>query len=413
MIALADCNNFYVSCERVFNPKLKGRPVVVLSNNDGCIISRSNEAKKLGIKMGEPVFKIRDLVERYNVELFSTNFALYGDMSSRVMQLIGEFSPQIEVYSIDEAFIDFRGIKEPHTVAASLSNNIQKSTGIPISIGIAKTKTLAKAANSIAKKEKKDGIYLLDGSENIRKRLESFPLSEVWGIGPRSAAMLNSYNIYSAYDFMQLNEKWVLKNMSITGLKLNRELNGENCFDLDKYPRSKKSISSSRTFPIKTDDFEYISRHISRNASRCAQKLRMEKCCAGLVGVVLQTSPHDKKQRYYQFCKTMSIAPPTSDTHDIIKTTTKLLRSTYRENINYSKSKVFLGGFVSANRVQLNLFHKKKDRSKLNSGIDFINSTMGSDTIQMLSDGIEKKQCKDRMSSRFTTKWDELLKIKT
>ena len=412
MIALADCNNFYVSCERVFNPRLKNKPVIVLSNNDGCIISRSNEAKMLGIKMGEPVFKIKKIIERYDIQLFSTNFALYGDMSSRVMQLLNELSPKIEVYSIDEAFIDFKGIQNQNNIATSIVKNIKKSTGIPISIGIAKTKTLAKIANHIAKKENKSDICILNNNNDIMRILKRFPVSQVWGIGSKSSIKLNDCNIYSAYDFTLIDEKWILKNMSITGLQIQKELKGYNCFKIDTHICNKKNISSSRTFATKTNDFDYISKHISRNASRCAQKLRIENSSAGFIGVSLQTSPYDKNQKYHQSCKTKIIDSPSNDTIELVKISNKLMESMYLKNIHYNKARVFVGNIVPSNKVQLNLFQNQVDRSKLYNNIDFINRTMGMNTIQILSDGIRQKNFKKYISSRFTTRWDELLKIR-
>ena len=411
MIALADCNNFYVSCERVFNPSLKNKPVVVLSNNDGCIISRSNEAKKIGIKMGEPVFKIKDLISKHDVQLFSTNFALYGDMSSRVMSLLSQFSPSIEIYSVDEAFIDFSGINQRHIVAENLITKIKKSTGIPISIGVARTKTLAKIANHIAKKYSNNGFFALNSKNYEISILKKFPISEVWGIGHKRAKMLSHYNIYSAYDFIQLNEGWVKKNMSITGLQLLRELKGEKCFNIDKYPRSKKNISSSRTFSNKTDNYEKISKHISRNVSRCAKKLREQKSCAGFIGISIRTSPHDYKQEYLYLSRSAIIDTPTNNTIELIKISMNLLKSIYKENINFSKSKVFIGDIVPSNRVQTNLFDSKKDRRKLDKSIDAINSSMGRDTIQVLSSGIKKTKQSNNMSPRYTTRWDELLEI--
>ena len=411
MIALADCNNFYVSCERVFNPSLKNKPIVVLSNNDGCIISRSDEAKKIGIKMGEPVFKIKDLISKYDVQLFSTNFALYGDMSSRVMSLLSQFSPSIEIYSVDEAFIDFSGIDQRHLVAGNLITKIKKSTGIPISIGVARTKTLAKIANHIAKKYSNSGFFALNSKNYEISILKKFPISKVWGIGYKRAKMLSHYNIYSAYDFIQLNEGWVKKNMSITGLQLLRELKGEKCFSIDKYPRSKKSISSSRTFSNKTDNYEKISKHISRNVSRCAKKLREQKSCAGFIGVSIRTSPHDYKQEYLYLSRSAIIDTPTNNTIELIKTSMNLLKSIYKENINYSKSKVFIGDIVPSNRVQTNLFDSKKDRRKLDKSIDTINCSMGRNTIQVLSSGIKKSKQSNNMSPRYTTRWDELLEI--
>ena len=411
MIALADCNNFYVSCERVFNPSLKNKPVVVLSNNDGCIISRSDEAKKIGIKMGEPVFKIKDLISKHDVQLFSTNFALYGDMSSRVMSLLSQFSPSIEIYSVDEAFIDFSGINQRHIVAENLITKIKKSTGIPISIGVARTKTLAKIANHIAKKYSNNGFFALNSKNYEISILRKFPISKVWGIGYKRAKMLSHYNIYSAYDFIQLNESWVKKNMSITGLQLLRELKGEKCFSIDKYPRSKKNISSSRTFSKKTDNYEKISKHISRNVSRCAKKLREQKSCAGFIGISIRTSPHDYKQEYLYLSRSAIIDTPTNNTIELIKISMNLLKSIYKENINYSKSKVFVGDIVPSNRVQTNLFDSKKDRRKLDKSIDAINSSMGRDTIQVLSSGIKKSKQSNNMSPRYTTRWDELLEI--
>ena len=411
MIALADCNNFYVSCERVFNPSLKNKPVVVLSNNDGCIISRSDEAKKIGIKMGEPVFKIKDLISKHDVQLFSTNFALYGDMSSRVMSLLSQFSPSIEIYSVDEAFIDFSGINQRHIVAENLITKIKKSTGIPISIGVARTKTLAKIANHIAKKHSNNGFFALNSKNYEISILKKFPISKVWGIGYKRAKMLSHYNIYSAYDFIQLNEGWVKKNMSITGLQLLRELKGEKCFRIDKYPRSKKNISSSRTFSNKTDNYEKISKHISRNVSRCAKKLREQKSCAGFIGISIRTSPHDYKQEYLYLSRYAIIDTPTNNTIELIKISMNLLKSIYKENINYSKSKVFVGDIVPSNRVQTNLFDSKKDRRKLDKSIDAINSSMGRDTIQVLSSGIKKSKQSNNMSPRYTTRWNELLEI--
>ena len=412
MIALADCNNFYVSCERVFNPSLKNKPVVVLSNNDGCIISRSDEAKKIGIKMGEPVFKIKDLISKHDVQLFSTNFALYGDMSSRVMSLLSQFSPSIEIYSVDEAFIDFSGINQRHIVAENLITKIKKSTGIPISIGVARTKTLAKIANHIAKKYSNNGFFTLNSKNYEISILKKFPISKVWGIGYKRSEMLSYYNIYSAYDFIQLSESWVKKKMSITGLQLLRELKGEKCFSIDKYPKNKKNISSSRTFSKKTDSYDEISKHISRNASRCAKKLRQQKSCAGFIGIAIRTSPYDYKQEYLYLSRSAIIDTPTNNTIELIKISMNLLESIYKENINYSKSKVFIGDIIPSNRVQTNLFDFKKDRRKLDKSIDAINSSMGRDTIQILSSGIKKPKQSNNMSPRYTTRWDELLKVR-
>ena len=248
MIALADCNNFYASCERVFNPGLKNKPIVVLSNNDGCIIARSNEAKELGIKMGVPVFQVRDIIDNNNVYVFSTNFALYGDMSSRVMSLLTDMAPETEIYSIDEAFMNFSGVRDSVRLASKMKSIIAKSTGIPISIGIAGTKTLAKVANYFAKKQTDKGVYALTDQQQIMRALKELPVSKLWGVGSRHLRMLHSYGITTAYEFVQLNEEWVLDKMTIMGLRMQQELKGDSRFAIDVYPARKKNIRTSRSF---------------------------------------------------------------------------------------------------------------------------------------------------------------------
>ena len=283
MIALADCNNFYASCERVFNPGLKNKPIVVLSNNDGCIIARSNEAKELGIKMGVPVFQVRDIIDNNNVYVFSTNFALYGDMSSRVMSLLTDMAPETEIYSIDEAFMNFSGVKESVRLASKMKSIIAKSTGIPISIGIAGTKTLAKVANYFAKKQTDKGVYALTDQQQIMRALKELPVSKLWGVGSRHLRMLHSYGITTAYEFVQLNEEWVLDKMTIMGLRMQQELKGDSRFALDVYPARKKNIRTSRSFGIKVKSLQTIQESIIAHAARCAEKLRMENSCARYV----------------------------------------------------------------------------------------------------------------------------------
>ena len=241
MIALADCNNFYASCERVFNPKIKNKPVVVLSNNDGCIIARSNEAKKLGIKMGEPAFKIKNLLEKNNVNVYSTNFALYGDLSKRVMNTIKTEVNQIEVYSIDEAFLDFSDFADEER-ASLIKNKVDKWTGIPISIGIAKTKTLAKVANHIAKKYKREGVFMFDSEDLIRRALNVFPVEDLWGIGRKHAKRLKEFGIYTALRFRETDINWIKKHFSINAVKLQKELKGEICYPLETTIQRKKNI---------------------------------------------------------------------------------------------------------------------------------------------------------------------------
>ena len=416
MIALADCNNFYASCERVFNPGLKDKPIVVLSNNDGCIIARSNEAKVLGIKMGEPVFKVRDIIDNNNIYVFSTNFALYGDMSSRVMSLLSDMSPEIEIYSIDEAFMNFTGVKDSVHLASKMKSIIAKSTGIPISIGIAETKTLAKVANYIAKKQTANGVYALTEQQQIENVLKELPVSKLWGVGNRHLRMLNSYGINTAYDFIQLNEDWVLEKMTIMGLRMQRELKGDSCFGIDAYPSRKKNIRTSRSFGVKVKSLQTIQESIIAHAARCAEKLRIENSCARYVSVILRTNPFSKSQDYYYGYKSINLEIPTNDSMEIVNAAKALLGSIYKEGLIYTKSGVIVGDTVPADQVQLNLFYSeqgKEKRKNLYKSVDFINQTMGRDKIQLLGQGIAKKWKlkQENLSPCYTTRWTDLLRV--
>ena len=416
MIALADCNNFYASCERVFNPGLKDKPIVVLSNNDGCIIARSNEAKVLGIKMGEPVFKVRDIIDNNNIYVFSTNFALYGDMSSRVMSLLSDMSPEIEIYSIDEAFMNFTGVKDSVHLASKMKSIIAKSTGIPISIGIAETKTLAKVANYIAKKQTANGVYALTEQQQIENALKELPVSKLWGVGNRHLRMLNSYGINTAYDFIQLNEDWVLEKMTIMGLRMQRELKGDSCFGIDAYPSRKKNIRTSRSFGMKVKSLQTIQESIIAHAARCAEKLRIENSCARYVSVILRTNPFSKSQDYYYGYKSINLEIPTNDSMEIVNAAKILLGSIYKEGLIYTKSGVIVGDNVPADQVQLNLFYSeqgKEKRKNLYKSVDFINQTMGRDKIQLLGQGIAKKWKlkQENLSPCYTTRWTDLLRV--
>ena len=415
MIALVDCNNFYASCERVFNPTLKNKPVVVLSNNDGCIIARSNESKQLGIKMGEPVFKAREIIEKHSVNVFSTNFALYGDMSKRVMTLLASLSPEIEIYSIDEAFMNLAGIKKCFEIGLHMRDTVKKHTGIPISIGIASTKTLAKVANHCAKRFTKKGVYVLKRKDHISEILKSMPVSKLWGVGSRYSRMLRSYGVDNAHEFVSLDEKWVLEKMTVMGLRIQRELKGESCISMDINPSPKKNICTSRSFGVKVRDFQSLKESISSHAARCAEKLRSEKGCARYVSVVIKTNPFSDPD-YYCGYKSSSFDVPTNDTLDIINAAENILRSIYKKGLEYKKSGVIVGDIIPQNQVQLNLFdmdEKRIKRKKLDSTVDIINQAMGRSTIHIGSQGIAKNwQLKrEKLSPCYTTKWDDLLTI--
>ena len=417
MIALADCNNFYASCERVFNPALKNKALIVLSNNDGCVYARIHEANAIGIQMGEPVFKARKLIEKNNVTVFSTNFALYGDMSKRVMSLLSNMSPDIEIYSIDEAFMDFSGIKNYLRLGLEMRDVVLKHTGIPISVGIAKTKTLAKVANHFAKRHTKKDIYILDSESKISSVLKLMPVSKIWGIGSQYAKMLNSYGVKSAFDFILLDEDWVLKKMTIAGLKMQRELKGEPCISLDTSPSRKKSICTSRSFGVKVTQLQVLKESISSHAARCAEKLRLEQGCARYVSVIIKTNPFSELDGYYHGYKTMNFNTPTNDTMDIVGAAETLLKSIYKKGFIYKKSGVIIGDIIPQNQIQLNMFdvdQNKAKRDSLNSAVDFINKAIGRDTVYISSQGIAREwQLKrEKLSPCYTTKWNDLLTVR-
>jgi len=417
MIALADCNNFYASCERVFNPALNNRPVVVLSNNDGCVIARSNEAKKLGIKMGIPVFKVRDIIVKNNVYVYSTNFALYGDMSSRVMSLLSKMSPEIEIYSIDEAFMNFSGIKNPIGLGLDMKLTVKKWTGIPISIGIGPTKTLAKVANYIAKKNTNSGVFGLFNYKDTIHSLKNLPISEVWGIGSGYSKMLYSHNVKTAYDFICLDENWVLNNMTIVGLKTQEELKRYKKISLEIHKNRKKNICTSRSFGKKIKDFKLIKESIIAHATRCSEKLRKENSCARYISVSIQTNRFDNSKKFYHGYKLKIIDLPTNNTIYLVNLAVKILESIYIEDLEYKKSGVVVGDIIPENQVQLNIFNNDQlteKQSILYNVVDSINDVMGRDKIRLLGHGINRKWSlkKENLSPRYTTDWSELLKIK-
>lgn len=277
MFGLVDCNNFYASCERVFNPSLNGKPVVVLSNNDGCVIARSNEAKALGIKMGVPAYQIKELVENKVVHAFSSNYTLYGDMSGRVMTILTELTPEIEVYSIDEAFINLDGIRDIQSLGTEVVDRVTRGTGIPVSLGIAPTKTLAKVANKFAKKYPAyNRLCIIDSEEKRIKALKLFEIGDVWGIGRRQAAKLERQGVKTAYDFTQLSGAWVRKNMTVVGERTWKELRGFSCIDMESAPPAKKQICTSRSFGKMLTDIEPLTEAIATHASTCAKKLRLQ-----------------------------------------------------------------------------------------------------------------------------------------
>ena len=415
MIALADCNNFYASCERVFNPKLESKPVVVLSNNDGCIIARSNEAKKLGIKMGEPAFKIKNIVDKYNINVFSTNFALYGDLSKRVMNTFRTEVNKMEVYSIDEAFLDFSDLADKER-AIQIKKKVQMWTGIPVSIGIAKTKTLAKVANHIAKKYTKAGVFMFDDEDLIRRALNVFPAEDLWGIGRKHDKRLKEVGICTALQFRETDTDWIKRHLSINGVKLQKELKGEVYYPLETTIQRKKNICTARSFGTSIKELSKLREAVSSHANTCATKLRKEKSCCSTISVFLSTNPFKPQAKQYHPYRVFNLDVPTNDSIEIVRFALKGLDQIYRSDCIYKKAGVIVGRTIPESQVQLSLFDNldRDKRREINSVVDTINRKMGRNKVKLAVQGTGRK-CKlrqERLSPCYTTRFSEILEVR-
>ena len=416
MIALADCNNFYASCERVFRPELCNKPVLVLSNNDGCVIARSNEAKALGIKMGVPAFKIKDIIHNNNVNVFSSNFTLYGDMSNRVMSIYTGECNAIEIYSIDEAFINMSGIANLEDKAVSIRNKVKTWTGIPVSIGISKTKTLAKIANHIAKKYKKNGVFLLDGDALTKRALKFFPVEDIWGIGRQLSRFLHQRNIKSAWQLANCNDKWIRRHLTITGLKLVKELRGEICHPVGVAHPPKKNICTSRSFGIEVSNIDSLKESISSFAANCARKLRDQNTVCKKVSVFIKTNSFKPNTKQYQGYQVLELPTSTSDTIEISNLALRGLKNIYRSGHVYKKAGVIVHDIGKIDQIQLNMFDRvdRDRRGNLMTSYDAINSRMGRDTVRLAVQGFDRKwkMRQERLSPCYTTRMTELLEVK-
>lgn len=418
MYGLADCDNFYASCERVFNPSLIGRPVVVLSGNDGCVIARSNEAKALGIKMGDPFFRLKDSAASHGIAVYSSNFALYGDMSNRVMNVLRSFSPATEVYSIDESFLDLSGIGPARLgeLGREITRTVKRYTGIPVSLGIAPTKTLAKVASKLCKRYPKlEGCCVMHRPEDIGKVLRKYPVGDIWGIGPRYEKMLKGHGIATAWEFTQQPAEWVRKHMSVTGVRTWRELHGEACIDFETMPPPKKQIATTRSFARELFEPSDLLRNITLFASACAEKLRKQKSVCGEIRVFLHTNPFRPDMPQYYETALMKPEIPTASTLELVEYAHTLLRQIYREGYGYKRGGVILSDIRSGNGVQASLFGGRDHgrHSRLMEAMDLLNSTYGRHTVGVASQGggpcpVNRKY----LSQRFTTNWDEIIKVK-
>lgn len=385
MVGLVDCNNFYCSCERVFNPTLREVPVVVLSNNDGCVIARSNESKALGIQMGTPLYQIKDLLEQRNVAVFSSNYTLYGDMSRRVMMLLADYTPELTQYSIDEAFLDLDGLGEGDALreyAKRIVRTVGKGTGIPVTMGIAPTKTLVKVANKYGKKYKGyEGVCMIDTEEKRRKALEGFDIGDVWGIGRRHKKKMDYYGIRTAWDFTQKSESWVRKLMTVTGVRTWKELRGENCINVDDLPQ-KQSICTSRSFADQgLSERGQVEEAVANFAAECVRKLKEQRSCCNGMTVFAYTSRFRLDLPQHVINRNVQLQVPSRDTAEIVSYAVGALRADWRESMRYQykKAGVILCGICPDSAVQTSLFDEidRGKQAKLAAAIDAINRKTG------------------------------------
>ncbi len=416
MFALVDCNNFYASCERVFNPKLKGKPIVVLSNNDGCVIARSQEAKDIGVPMAAPAFKYKDLFSRYNVNIFSANFTLYGDMSHRVMKILSEYVPEMEIYSIDEAFLSL-DLKYHNLTAycTEIRERILKSTGIPVSIGIGPTKTLAKICSHLAKKA--SGVFNWNEVADKDKLLSATPVGEIWGIGWKTAPKLNSHGIYSALQLKNCNSMWLRKMFSITILRTQTELKETPCLLLENVHAPRKNIMSSKSFGKRVTSLEELREAVATYTSRGCEKLIEQKSAASHIYVSIKTNKHNPNLPYYFNYRIMSLNSHSWYVPDFINAAFRGLDEIYKEGYFYKKATIMLLGIVPQAQIQFNLFQDNEhiDKTyKINKAVSRINYEFGGEFIKYAATGMNQnwRMKKEKCSKRFTTKWEELLTIK-
>jgi len=418
-IALVDCNSFYVSCERLFNPSIIKKPVVVLSSNDGCVISRSTEAKILDIKMGEPYFKVEKIIKKNNVKVFSSNYSLYGDISRRVMKTLKQFSPQIEIYSIDEAFLNLSSVKDEDLLehANKIRRTVLKWTGIPTSIGIATTKTLSKAANHIAKKEK-SGIINLINSEQIDKFLTEIKINDVWGVGRQLTKFYIKNGINTAYQLKNMNNGWIKKNTNVFGSRTALELKGVSCISLEPYQEKRKNCCVSRSFGKKVTKLEELKESITTHCLNAAEKIRIDNQTVKKVTVFIRTSPFQKDKNYYANTKDIDLPIRTNDSIELVKQSLNALKSIYKKGYRYQKAGIILSGLKDVNIYRKNLFSKinnEEKRTRLMKAIDHTNIKYGRHALSIAQAGLKKKlNIKRQHSSKIDTAcFDFLPNVKT
>jgi DNA polymerase V len=417
MFALIDCNNFYASCERVFRPELIGKPVVVLSNNDGCVIARSNEAKAVGIPMGAPAFEYKELFEKYSIHVFSANFALYGDMSQRVMSILSEYSPEMEIYSIDEAFLKLKGFEKFNleTYGQEIQRRVFKCTGIPISIGIAPTKSLAKVANRITKKypDKTKHVYLIDNEEKRIKALRWLKIEDVWGIGRQHAKRLKTLQVYTAEAFTKLEDKWVKKHLSVVGLRLKLDLEGKPIFNLEGF-QPKKNIATTRSFEKNYTELGQLKERITTFTASCAEKLRRQQACCNTLMVFIHTNGHRKNLPQYSRNLVIKLPYSTNSTIELTKFSNLALEKIFKKGYHYKKAGVVLMDFSPENAVQLKAFENSHDKhALLMQAMDNINLSLGQQKIRLASQDLKRvwKMKQEKLSPCYTTNLKDIISV--
>lgn len=417
LFALIDCNNFYVSCERVFRPHLEGRPVVVLSNNDGCAVARSNEVKRLGVKMGAPLFEFKELVQRYQIEVLSSNYALYGDMSRRVMSILSSFSPDYEIYSIDEIFLNLEGFEHLDLIAYGkmIQATILQWTGIPVSVGIGSTKTLAKAANHIAKKNPfHRGVYYLQ-AQSRQEKLTSLKVSDVWGVGPRWAKRLESLGVSTAYDLACQDYRYIKQQFNVVLARTVLELQGLSCMPLEQVA-ARKQIRVSRSFGRPVTDFNTLRQALTNFAARAAEKLRSQQSLTQGVLVFVSTNRFNPNQKQYHNAIAINLPVETDDSVMLIKAAVQGLRAIYKEDYYYKKTGVMLLDLRQERCGQQDMITRIDiaKRQKLMHALDDCNQTFGKKTLHFASEGFttQWRMRQENKTPRYTSCWDELVQVR-
>ena len=419
MFALVDCNNFYASCERVFQPQWKGKPVVILSNNDGCVIARSNEAKALGIPMGAPAFKYQAQFKRQKIKVFSSNYPLYGDMSSRVMSILERYTPNIELYSIDEAFLQFKGFDlfDLQKEGMKMQKQIKKWTGIPVSVGIAPSKALAKIANKIAKKfaVKTGGVYSIDTEEKRIKALKWTSISDVWGIGRQHLQQLEAIGVANAWQFSLLSDDWVRKQMSVLGLRLKKDLQGLPSIQLEEVKAPKKGIATTRSFEGNLTSFSDLEERVSTFASNCAEKMRKQQSSCQALLIFIRSDPHKKDVISYRNSCVLTLPYATNSSIILSRYAILGLRKIFKENIAYKKAGVMIMGLLPTEKRQLSLFKNNNTKHvALMKSLDKIHKRFGPYQIKLANQDLNRtwKMKQQYLSNRFTTELKDVITIK-